>query len=204
MYGRRDTKREIFNACAELFAERGFASVSTKDIAEKVGIQQASIYSHYKSKDDILNALLDYYLERMEGFYEKFRVTGENLPENPRLEDLLENLMLSYEPDEQCLMFLLTRIVHHEQFTSPKAADALVGSGYRKYVAEHEKFFDRLSDAGLIKGKERNRYYAELFTRISLTFATQFLHPDIEPTMYQQSEMYRFLIPIIIEHESRL
>ena len=45
---------EILNAAAEVFAQRGYHGASTKDIADRLGIQQAGIYHYFKSKDAAL------------------------------------------------------------------------------------------------------------------------------------------------------
>ncbi|MFI5780515.1 TetR/AcrR family transcriptional regulator [Nocardia sp. NPDC051570] len=52
-------RAEILDAAAELFTTRGYASTSTRSIADAVGIRQASLYHHFAAKDDILDALLD-------------------------------------------------------------------------------------------------------------------------------------------------
>lgn len=49
---------EILEASARLFITKGFAATSTRDIAERVGIRQASLYYHFKGKDGILDELL--------------------------------------------------------------------------------------------------------------------------------------------------
>ncbi|WP_338144201.1 helix-turn-helix domain-containing protein [Nocardioides turkmenicus] len=48
----------MLNAAAELFVTRGFAATSTREIAERVGIRQASLYYHFAGKDEILAELL--------------------------------------------------------------------------------------------------------------------------------------------------
>lgn len=50
---------EILDAAAELFTTRGFSSTSTRQIAEVVGMRQASLYHHFATKDDLLVALLE-------------------------------------------------------------------------------------------------------------------------------------------------
>lgn len=50
---------EIMDAAGELFTTLGYAGTSTRSIAESVGIRQASLYHYFKTKDDILCALLD-------------------------------------------------------------------------------------------------------------------------------------------------
>jgi AcrR family transcriptional regulator len=51
-------REEILDAAAELFTTRGYTSTSTRVIAEAVGVRQASLYHYFKTKDDILSALL--------------------------------------------------------------------------------------------------------------------------------------------------
>jgi AcrR family transcriptional regulator len=49
---------EILDAAGELFTTLGYASTSTRTIAEAVGVRQASLYHYFKTKDEILSALL--------------------------------------------------------------------------------------------------------------------------------------------------
>src|SRR5260370_39851534 len=51
-------REEILDAAAELFTNLGYASTSTRRIADAVGVRQASLYHHFATKDDILDALL--------------------------------------------------------------------------------------------------------------------------------------------------
>jgi AcrR family transcriptional regulator len=52
------TRDEILEAAAALFAEQGFVETTTRQIAEVVGIKQASLYYHFADKGSILNSLL--------------------------------------------------------------------------------------------------------------------------------------------------
>lgn len=59
------SKREnIIREAALLFKEKGYGSASMRDLAERVGVEAASIYSHIKSKDEILEEIC-------------FRIAGE-------------------------------------------------------------------------------------------------------------------------------
>src|SRR5690349_2842234 len=49
---------EILDAAGELFTTMGYTGTSTRTIAESVGIRQASLYHYFRTKDDILCALL--------------------------------------------------------------------------------------------------------------------------------------------------
>lgn len=54
-----ERKNEILDAASELFARKGFDGTSTGDILEKVGIARGTLYYHFKSKEDIMDALIE-------------------------------------------------------------------------------------------------------------------------------------------------
>lgn len=51
-------KNEILDAAGALFAEKGFDHTSTNDILEAVGIARGTLYHHFKSKEDIMDAII--------------------------------------------------------------------------------------------------------------------------------------------------
>ncbi len=63
---RFSTKQEILNAALELFSTQGFDATSVSQIADAVGIRKASLYSHFKGKQEILDELTKRVLESYE------------------------------------------------------------------------------------------------------------------------------------------
>lgn len=54
-----NTKQKILKEALTLFSEKGYNAVYVGDIAKAVGIKAPSLYKHFKSKQDIFNAILD-------------------------------------------------------------------------------------------------------------------------------------------------
>jgi AcrR family transcriptional regulator len=62
------TRKEQIVATAEkLFRDKGFEGTSMRDIASSLGIEAASLYSHIKSKDEILEAICFKMADKMLG-----------------------------------------------------------------------------------------------------------------------------------------
>ena len=58
-------RERIGAAAIELFAEKGFHGASVRDLAYAVGVEAASLYYHFPSKQDVLLALFDRILDDM-------------------------------------------------------------------------------------------------------------------------------------------
>lgn len=53
-----NSKQEILLAALDLFSVKGYEGTSISDIAQKVGIKKATMYSHFTSKQEILDELV--------------------------------------------------------------------------------------------------------------------------------------------------
>lgn len=53
------SRDHILESAAEVFSQKGYNGASMSDIAEAVGLQKATLYHHFGSKQEILAELLD-------------------------------------------------------------------------------------------------------------------------------------------------
>ena len=59
-----DRKEEIIIVTLKLASQIGLSNVSMEQIAKQVGIKKPSLYNHFKSKDEIIDAMYEYLREK--------------------------------------------------------------------------------------------------------------------------------------------
>ena len=59
-----ERKDQIMNAAEEVFSQKGFNDARMDDIAEETGLSKGTLYLYYKSKDDLIIAILDRIFQR--------------------------------------------------------------------------------------------------------------------------------------------
>ena len=57
------TKERILQRAIELFAVKGYSAVSVREITRSLGLNEASLYKHYASKEDLLLAIFERFQE---------------------------------------------------------------------------------------------------------------------------------------------
>lgn len=89
-----ERRNEILDAADQLFGQKGFDGTSTNDILEKVGIARGTLYYHFKSKQDIMDALIERYSVRLLGAAQKIGV-DKSIPLNERIIGVVMALNIS-------------------------------------------------------------------------------------------------------------
>lgn len=54
-----ERRNEILDVAQRLFTAKGFDNTSTNDILNEIGIARGTLYYHFKSKEEILDAMID-------------------------------------------------------------------------------------------------------------------------------------------------
>lgn len=60
-----ERKNEILDVAERLFTVKGFDNATTTDILNEIGIARGTLYYHFKSKEDILDAMIDRITDRL-------------------------------------------------------------------------------------------------------------------------------------------
>ena len=61
------TRADIVECAKKLFYEQGYERTSFSDIVDAAGVLRGNIYHHFKTKDDILKAVIDQHLDDFRG-----------------------------------------------------------------------------------------------------------------------------------------
>jgi len=119
-------------AAASVFAEKGFHGSSTRDIAERMGIKQGSLYYYFKSKEDALGAVCLYgmetYVSRMEA------IAASDQPFEARLLSTVVSHLTGYRERDEAL-----KVHNDERLYLPeekRSSLKKLGSRYRQMLED--------------------------------------------------------------------
>jgi AcrR family transcriptional regulator len=89
-----DTRSRILDIALELFSEHGFDGTTLQQIADRLGFTKAALYYHFRSKEDLLQALLTPAMTGLEELLDAHESEADTPGERRRfLEDYLDYLL---------------------------------------------------------------------------------------------------------------
>lgn len=125
-----NTKDSIIYQALTLFSDKGYEGVSMRDIAGAVGIKAASLYNHFKSKEDIFDSIIEEMSKRYEEAIMRMQVPHGKLEDvaqtymkvsDDTLVNIAKSVFLYFLKDDFASKF--RRMLTIEQFRSTKAGD---------------------------------------------------------------------------------
>lgn len=157
-----NNKDKIFDVSINLFSEYGYDGVSIRQIAGEVGIKESSIYNHYKSKESILDEILEYYIRKMTSDEISLSQANENL--DISLDYFYKTGLEFYSSKlSEERMMKITRIILVETYHNEKirnfVKDAIVKAPIEGWIV----LFDLMKEKGLIKKDCNSKQLAESF-----------------------------------------
>lgn len=79
------TREKIFIAAFTVFARHGFEGARMEQIASQVGINKASLYFHFKSKEELFRELFQHVIKKYRAFIQQIVAESEGLTLRTRL-----------------------------------------------------------------------------------------------------------------------
>ncbi len=73
-----ETRSQIVAAADNLFYRQGFAHTSFADIAAAVDLSRGNFYYHFRTKDEILEAVIAARLEKTQAMLDRWELDGDN------------------------------------------------------------------------------------------------------------------------------
>jgi len=117
----RPTADRILDSAEALFAARGFAGTSVRDIANAVGLNPASLYNHFASKEALYEAVLERGIRPLVDALEE-AAKSETMDAGEIIGAVMEHL--SHTPQ-------LPRLIHHEALSGGEHLTEIVRNWVR-------------------------------------------------------------------------
>jgi AcrR family transcriptional regulator len=99
------TSTRILTAALALFSEHGFEGTTLQQIADRLGLTKAALYYHFKSKDELLDALINPALSDLD----ELLAQHERLPPTPARQRAFLEAYIDFLLTHRALMVYISR-----------------------------------------------------------------------------------------------
>lgn len=168
------TKERIVEEALTLFAQNGYKGTSVKNIADAVGIKDSSIYKHYKSKREIVDAIVTQMRDKM-----YHMSVGFGLPTDDRMEEaakqygrmtleelqtISRNVFLFYLQDD--FMSRFWRFATMEQYQDGEIYEIYRSLFFEQSIAYQKELFSDMIRQGSFKKADPEVMALDFYTPI--------------------------------------
>ena len=171
-------KREIIEATLDLASSQGVARVTTQAIADKVGVAHATVFRHFKSRDEIFAAALQHVVQRMMDNVETWFESSK--PVDQRLKCLIEAQYVFFSGNKGLTRLLFSDRLHMESSKLKR----VIQQSMSRFTSRIEGMLLEGVEAGLFRSdlvsKDAARYLIALFQGLMMRWSVYEFEFSIE------------------------
>ncbi|MBE5793827.1 MAG: TetR/AcrR family transcriptional regulator [Clostridiales bacterium] len=174
-----NTKQKILDAALTLFSQKGYSNVYVAQIAEAVGIKAPSLYKHFKSKQDLFQAILAEMKNRYDHQAHSLNMNGNDASIDAQtlavvsedgLVQMGTGLFQHFLHDDYAQRF--RKMLTIEQFRDPELARLFSCQYADDPLMYQSAMFAMLSAGGVLKDQNPNvmalQFYAPIYLLLTL------------------------------------
>ena len=192
-----DTKKRILDVALTLFSEKGYGNVYVGQIAEGVGIKAPSLYKHYKSKQDIFEAILEEMRNRYDKEAAHLNMTGNDFLIDSKLYNNISDdelvkmgigLFSFFLHDEYECKF--RKMLTIEQFSNKELAELISHQYFNEPLKYQTGLLQLLIMQGHMKNEDANVMALQFFAPIYLLMTVCDREPQREAEALRMLEKH--------------
>lgn len=180
-------KKQIELKATELFKQRGYAATSMRDLAAEMGLEAGSLYSHIKSKEEILrNVCFEMANDLMDEFN---NIQSESIDNTEKLKRYITAHVNTMTTDTSAAAVFLNEWRH---LSEPYLSDFL------KMREEYEQRFRQVITIGIERGEFKK--VDEKFAVLTILASLNWVHQWYKPTGKMSAEQVaKELVVMVID-----
>ena len=135
-------KEEIVLITLELAAEKGLANVSMSMIADKIGIKKPSLYKHFASKEEIVEAMYEYLRRQAKEKANIKLIDYSTFFAGKTVYEILQSVVRGIiQKNHQEKMLNFYKVIYSERSLNPMAAKIVAEETDKMIIATKQLFF---------------------------------------------------------------
>ena len=122
-----DCRQQILDVAVEMFAQKGYAATTIREIVDAVGIKAPSLYYYFGSKEGLYTELIKTYSDRIDEVIASYETKATSARD--RLKDLIDKIFMQVVTDKHFFRLMFSIYYGPSQ-----------GAPYYDFIAFHVKF----------------------------------------------------------------
>ncbi|RLB70236.1 MAG: hypothetical protein DRH04_03940 [Deltaproteobacteria bacterium] len=145
---KRNTANVIIEVARQMFFEKGYEKVTTREISELAGISKAALYHHFKSKEDILFTIVNRASDELVNNMKQ--ALAKNHPQNADLQEVIAGVSQEYMKTFFNNLDSIKILLHDIEYLKPELKEIILQKE-RENVQQLKDYIIDLQKSGRLK-----------------------------------------------------